>query len=522
MSGEPQHQAIDDTSPAIQYSGSWTAASPADLDGFGNGNGRVLNGTAMKTVVDGSFKLRFNGTAVAVYGSMNTTTLDGTVTPSWTCLVDGLGIVNQPVVNLLNNKILCNGSDLSADREHELSVNIKTSGQPFIFDYVLYVPSPTQRTVAGPSVVVFTDADKSNVTFSGTWNQFKGGTATHGTGAQMIFNFAGGSSVELWGKLPDDSTGETRGTYALDGGSTVAFTIPASGTSVQDHQSFFHTPRFPAGSTGGNTPHQIIVTYEGTMETSALILDQFNVYFDSQPDRPSTSVVTSISSSAVPTRSSSPIPNPSPKANAGTIAGAVVGTLVAAGFLAIAALLICRRRRRTRVTTKQEAQLQQYTPFRETGFVYPPAASSEPSLASASMPLTPHRRNAAASRGPSSTGSGSASGSGGGSGSGTGSRAYPTSSRGSPWTSFSGQPFSQLEIPQPQSKFAEAQPAEVQRVNSVVRQHEDSGIRVVPSVVSTPSFSILLAGGRPKVWVSEGYGLMEADQKRQYVDPLIQ
>ncbi|KAJ7066211.1 hypothetical protein C8F01DRAFT_1248248 [Mycena amicta] len=327
----PRHQGIDDTSPAIHYSTSWVPADPVPLSQLSNG--QILNNTCHQTTVNGGFNVTFNGTAVAVYGSIPSVTVNG---PSWTCLLDGQ-LLQSDSSSGQNNRILCSKSGLSAEAIHDLVVNVQTSGQALFLDYILFVP--LTNAVVAPSIVFLRQLGPERDIL---WHmEFVRWGHRDTPERRRVITASGGSSVEMRAFSAVDPLNKTTwGTYTIDGGVAVNFTIPAGGSATQSHISLFTSA--PMIDASPNSLHTLTVTFGGDGNHTALVLDEFHVYYLE-------SAVLAISTT---TRSSSPAPTgfSSPAAihsasNRGTIAGAAIGAAIALLVLAAAAFCCVRRRR---------------------------------------------------------------------------------------------------------------------------------------------------------------------------------
>jgi hypothetical protein len=207
MSTAPRRILIDDADSAIQYGAGWAAADTSKLDGLGN-FGPVHAGTSHGTTTDGStlsFKfsgacaalLAFNvfsmrpptGTSIAVFGTIDIANTNGVVTPTWTCLVDGVAIPEQnPTFQFPeNNWDLCAQSQLSAGA-HTLTINVQTTGRTFYIDYLLY--TPTADVDLDGVVLEYRNTDAS-VSFQSGWQTWGVQNVTQSNGASVALNFHG-------------------------------------------------------------------------------------------------------------------------------------------------------------------------------------------------------------------------------------------------------------------------------------------------------------------------------------------
>ncbi|KAJ6580520.1 hypothetical protein DFH09DRAFT_1275671 [Mycena vulgaris] len=154
----PRQVVVDDTDPAIQYGAQgWFVADPSRLQA---GNfGPIYNGTSTTASTDSSFSFAFNGTSILVQGSIIVSTDANNVTdPTWSCTVDGIEINNpNPTFPFPeNNWALCEQDTMTLS-PHNLTVQIKSKGQPFYFDSLIYTPPPDAFIQS--AVLLYSDVD---------------------------------------------------------------------------------------------------------------------------------------------------------------------------------------------------------------------------------------------------------------------------------------------------------------------------------------------------------------------------
>ncbi|KAF8182370.1 hypothetical protein K438DRAFT_1600749 [Mycena galopus ATCC 62051] len=344
MPTAPRRILIDDADSAIQYGPGWAAADTSKLNGLGN-YGPVYANTSHATTTDGStLSFKFSGTSVAVFGTIDITNTNGVVTPTWTCLVDGVAIPEQnPTFQYPeNNWKLCAQSQLSTGA-HTLTINVQTTGSTFYIDYLLY--TPTADVDLDGAILEYPNTDAS-VTFQSAWQEWGGQNVTQSKGASVTLNFHG-TAVTLIGyipiQLPKNSTGAS---YAIDGGSSTSFTLKglAQGVTTTAYT-------VPILQITGLSPaaHQLVVTYNGDSSHTPLPVGVFHVTNAvSAPESPSPPLPPS-STSVNPTGVTPDLSATSKKPPLGAIIGAIAGGLVLIALL-VGGILWCRKRPR-RIST---------------------------------------------------------------------------------------------------------------------------------------------------------------------------
>ncbi|KAJ7681281.1 hypothetical protein B0H17DRAFT_872871, partial [Mycena rosella] len=150
---------VDDTDPAIHYGPSgWFVADPATLT---RGNfGPIYNDTTRATSSSNSTLIySFNGTSILVQGTIDISTDANNVTdPTWECFVDGIQIPQTSFGSQENNWPLCEQSNISPG-PHILSLQVKSKGQPFYLDSLVYTPLPD--AVFPSAVLIYADGDSA-------------------------------------------------------------------------------------------------------------------------------------------------------------------------------------------------------------------------------------------------------------------------------------------------------------------------------------------------------------------------
>ncbi|KAJ6524913.1 hypothetical protein DFH09DRAFT_1046695 [Mycena vulgaris] len=388
MSTVPRRILIDDADPAIQYGAGWAPADTSKLDGLGN-YGPVHAGTSHATTINGStLSFKFSGTSIAVFGTINIVDTTGVVTPTWTCLVDGVPISEQnPTFKFpQNNWNLCAQPQLSTGA-HTLTINVQTTGRTFYIDYLLY--TPTVDVDLDGAVLEYRNTDVS-VSFQSGWQTWGAQNVTQSNGASVALNFHG-TAVTLIGyipiELPKNSTGAS---YAIDGGASTSFTLAGLAQGVT---TTVYT--LPILQISGLSPavHTLVVTYNGDSSHTPLPVGVFYVTntvvaaadpSSSPPSLTSTSFHTSTSTSTF----TSGLSATSRRAPISAIVGAIISGLVLLALLA-GGIFCCRKRRR-RVGALRSGPSALAPFFASDGEAY--ISSTKNTSTSGARTLSPHTR----------------------------------------------------------------------------------------------------------------------------------
>ncbi|KAJ7697267.1 hypothetical protein B0H17DRAFT_1177727 [Mycena rosella] len=317
---------VDDTDPAIDYGPEgWFVADPSTLN---RGNfGPIYNGTSRATTSSNStLSYSFNGTSILVQGTIAVSTNPDTniTDPTWNCFVDGIQIPNSTFGFPENNWPLCKQEEI-ASGSHTLTIQVKSRGQPFYFDSLIY--TPTRDAVFPSAVLIYPDGDPA-LNYSAGWKE-DGEQLTQTQNAQVTLRFHG-TAATLIGHVPNQyPPNATSASYTIDGGPPISFPLNglASATSsTQFNSLFFTTPALPDGF------HTLAVTHGGDLNHTPLAVKFFYTSVSSQ----GSSTATTSPTSSIPPR----------RTNTGAIVGGVVGGLALLGFLAV--LVLWRRKRQRR------------------------------------------------------------------------------------------------------------------------------------------------------------------------------
>ncbi|KAK7039331.1 hypothetical protein R3P38DRAFT_3390867 [Favolaschia claudopus] len=355
---------VDDTDAQISYDpNQWFPSDINQLNPLGN-LGPVWNNTIQRTSVDGAtFTFPFNGTAIDVLGTIQVTTLpDGTTDPSWVCLVDEIQITNgtNPKFQFPeNNWILCQQETLLPG-SHKLTVHVRTKGQPFYLDSIIYTPMPEVSTDG--AVLEYLAGDPA-IKYGKGWQFYTVESTqniTQTKGSQVEFDFRGnataGTTFLLTGYIPQELPhNATTATYTLDSSPPSTFTL--SGLPPNGTTTLFNMPIL---SLSGLAPqdHKLIMTYQGDSGHTPLVVKNFYAANFTPPavDPP----ISKSSSGAGPGSTGGNQDNSatshSSSSPAGAIAGGVVGGLVILAILAFLFFWLRRRKRRSQEDTPAPAR----------------------------------------------------------------------------------------------------------------------------------------------------------------------
>ncbi|KAJ7353426.1 hypothetical protein DFH08DRAFT_856850 [Mycena albidolilacea] len=329
---------VDDTDPSVQYGPEgWFVADPSKLN-LGN-FGPIYNATSHATTSSNStLSYSFNGTSILVQGTIDTSTDANNVTdPTWDCFVDGIKLPPaKPSQFPENNWPLCQ-QDTIASGSHVLTIQVKSQGQAFYFDSLVY--TPILDAVFPSAVLIYADGDTA-LNYSSGWKE-AGEQVTQTQNAQVTLNFHG-TSATLIGHIPEQfPPNATSASYTIDGGTPITFPLhglPSAQSPTQFNSLFFTTPTLSDGF------HSLTVTHDGDIDHTPLAVKYFYVTNTTGMSlvQPSVSFPGPSAAATSPTSPSSS----SRRSRTGVIAGGVVGGLVLLVLLAV--LCFWRRKRKTR------------------------------------------------------------------------------------------------------------------------------------------------------------------------------
>ncbi|GLB39931.1 hypothetical protein LshimejAT787_0704410 [Lyophyllum shimeji] len=393
--GTPRRVVVDDSDSRIRYSGQGWFQDQGSQDSAGN-FGPTYKRTSHGTNGNDTLSFSFRGTSVSVFGTTNLVQLDNGTRwdPTWECFVDKISIGSaKPFPAEENNWFLC-GQDVLNDGQHEITVNVTTTGHTFWLDYLIFTPSPNASY--DEAVLIVENNDRA-IFLDSSWGSL-GGSANMTTvkGSQAKFDFVG-KSVTWVGFIPTElAHAPASGAFTIDGGSPISFKLnglPADATTTVYNQAFFTTPDLTPG------PHTLRVTYNGADgPATPLTLDYLYVT--------NTSITNPASAGSTDTPNGSHNSSSS-KTPVGAVVGGVIGGLAA--LVALVVLLFLWRRRRRAVQAKSAPEpssssgaTYEVTPFMST--YQPSAPGSSSTYSNTQLPIQPLRAPAFAF---SSSGSGS-------------------------------------------------------------------------------------------------------------------
>ncbi|KAJ6580512.1 hypothetical protein DFH09DRAFT_979214 [Mycena vulgaris] len=335
----PRKVVVDDTDPAIQYSAQgWFVEDPSRLQ-VGN-FGPIYNDTSTASSTDSTFTFAFNGTSILVQGTITVSTDANNVTdPTWTCTVDGIEINNPDPTfgSAENNWVLCE-QDTMTLAPHNLTVQVKSKGQPFYFDSLTYTPPPDAFIQS--AVLLYPDGDPA-LSYGPGWKH-DGEEVAQTANTQVTLSFHG-TSATLFGHIPIQYPfNGTTASYTIDGEAPVTFFLKglAPGTtSTQFNNILFTTPTLPDG------PHNLTVIHGGDIDHTPLVVKQFYVT-NTTSLVSQTSVSTSEGPSAATQSAATPTGSAVRRSHAGPIAGGVVAGVLMFALLAAVYFWLLRRKRR--------------------------------------------------------------------------------------------------------------------------------------------------------------------------------
>ncbi|TFK66653.1 hypothetical protein BDN72DRAFT_844043 [Pluteus cervinus] len=324
-----------DPSPNITYSPGWQETDDSEVKVVIYGP--AYRKTLHRTASGGSFTVSFSfsGTQVETFGTTIGTPTGSDQDPTWTCNIDQRQVgSNSPTGNqdLTNSWPLCSASNL-ADGNHQFDISVISLSQPFRFDYITYVPSPSV-SLANKTITV--DSTDSGIIYSDGWSDLKGiVNMTQTAGATASFDFFG-TALTWFGHIPSEfAHAPTTATYTIDDGSPTTFTLfGLNGTNPQSefNQAFFTTPNLTLGS------HRLEVTHEGSNATTPLSLDFIYVFNGTSS---SSAVPSQISSSSSSPSFSSSSPGQSQSANvSGNHSKALIGLIIGGAVGGVVFLLL--------------------------------------------------------------------------------------------------------------------------------------------------------------------------------------
>ncbi|TFK30223.1 hypothetical protein FA15DRAFT_699768 [Coprinopsis marcescibilis] len=330
-----RHIYYDDRSPNIEYAGQWTE----DSNLYKPGVGFVYGSSQHRTVGIASLTFEFSGTFVSVVGRVQSVTRgDTNVTGTWNCFVDGLSLGSKypGVAAQVNNFALCEGSNL-APGPHRFHMEVQAEDSfPVWVDRIRVFPDPGAKY--SDHGVILDPQDRAFVFDSGKWENVRDSSLRYTTeaGTSVTVDFSGSKVVwitdtatrpDVW--LP---SANSQGSYTIDDSPPVSFEIPGTpgGAVNPQQQILFETDQLSSG------PHRLKVTYLGSstpLVLSNLLIEEGEIAFTERTVRSNTGDAT-----------------PSSSPNVGAIVGGVLGGLIFLLALGIGFYFgVYRKRRSTRM-----------------------------------------------------------------------------------------------------------------------------------------------------------------------------
>lgn len=261
---------IDDTNPDITYRGRWS-----EIEGEFRENqefGSVYKGSQHRLQSgDGLLTFQFKGTgSLAIFGTSAPINNSGVYDPSYTCTLDGEGVVPEKPLGLAVNLWPLCATNATFAGDHEFRLSARADEGTFYIDQITYTPdrdSPPE----GPNTVGINQDDLAVKWLEGSWIGETGGMGTKEPGAKMSITFRG-SSATFIGSIPKDKPlRNSTATYSLDGGPRVTFDVPGLNDNLIPR---FGQPFFEVENLGPGT-HELVVAYNGP--NAPLVFDYLQV-----------------------------------------------------------------------------------------------------------------------------------------------------------------------------------------------------------------------------------------------------
>ncbi|PPR02067.1 hypothetical protein CVT24_011166 [Panaeolus cyanescens] len=280
MSLIPRSILVDDTSPLIQYEGTWFADASGLLDNTGI-DGTTFNQTLHWTTENGTITFPYTGTIVNVVGSTRVRNDTGIPDPEWECSVDGVPMPNNIITMEENNWNLCTSSG-TPEGDHVLTVKITIrQAQTYYLDRIIY--SPSSSVPVDDKTLIINNNDPA-LQYGPGWGpaSIKGQHATTISGSKVTLDFIG---VSLgWFAAIDRTRSPAHATYSIDQGTPTNFVIGSGGVGPNATtlftQRLFMTPDLAPG------PHHLEVVFLGSEQTTNLMLDFLVVQNSTTPIGP--------------------------------------------------------------------------------------------------------------------------------------------------------------------------------------------------------------------------------------------
>ncbi|KIK61263.1 hypothetical protein GYMLUDRAFT_43323 [Collybiopsis luxurians FD-317 M1] len=345
----PRLVVVDDTDPAIRYSGAFSLDSTGRLDTEGYG-GPVFNRTITGTTTNGTISYNFKGSYVRVV-------IAATGESGWSCNVDNHLLVSFTVDSAqVTNYIACDSAGTLADStaEHTLDINFSfTPTSPhnssLWLDSIQYQPLLSDPLDAVTLRIHNSDPFVSYSNSSGAWSyQGVGSNATDRTETSMSFNF-NGTSASLYSVIWKGYN-PTTAFYSIAGKSTN-FDLPG-GTTVANTGQQADVQNWPLFTTSDLPPSQysleVATAYNTTTYPQYLTISYFII-----KTNPANSSSTGGSSNSAGNSGSSGSSGSSVSGHStskvrlvSTLVGAIVGSIVVIAVISYIIRYFRKRQRR--------------------------------------------------------------------------------------------------------------------------------------------------------------------------------
>ncbi|KAL1683187.1 hypothetical protein EV122DRAFT_273754 [Schizophyllum commune] len=323
----PQNFTIDDNSPFITYNGWHTGNRTQDTSAFSYSDG----GTFTVTQTNGSrASFTFNGTYVYLYGAKRSNHGPFSVE------LDGVkSSYNGNSGEALFQQLLFSHGPLEPDQPHTVHLQCDGSGDDGWLD-LDYITFTTDLGGDGTSTQMTLPDSHPNFSYTGPWTttdaggRYEGGTAHQAVNGNSYVTLEfSGESVSLYGAV-----GPAYGRYTvqLDGGSAQGF--DARDVYTQTQILLYHANNI------GNGTHKLVLTNAPTQEApqSSISIDYAVVSMTEQTNDNPKEVQA----------------EKSQKLSTGALVGISFGGVVLVAAVALLALLIIRRKRKSPDTSMDE------------------------------------------------------------------------------------------------------------------------------------------------------------------------
>ncbi|PPQ65171.1 hypothetical protein CVT24_011034 [Panaeolus cyanescens] len=271
---------IDDVDSRIDYQGNWEATDGSKFNGRGDW-GNVYRNTLHGIKEDGSFSFTYQGTSGRIIGSINiVNSADAPegFDPQYECILDGNRIdVPKADFTLRNGFELCKwNQETVQEGTHTIVVNVKSRGQHFWFDHIMYIPTPSS---SHENEVIMVESWDTNIHYStADWENLTSWSRMARKGGLLSFHFYG-TGVEWSSLRPKEYPGaQTIVLYSFDGNPSTAVVLSGPGSRTHWNHVVFSVEGLPRGF------HTLNVQSLGTEKTTPLSLDSLKIQNGTFPE----------------------------------------------------------------------------------------------------------------------------------------------------------------------------------------------------------------------------------------------